>query len=383
MFRYLSPIALILWATCSTAAIQNSDFWFHDDGDIVFIDGKRGAPLHIDYIGAPLTKPLTVRVTPNNPKLKIAAPTCTFTKKDDDCRLTVQLKNQSEKVYDINHFTVTEVGASRGVLNAQAASDTNTVGFGVGVQGKDMPPPIPWMTARIGSRVEEQKGPVIIANRTSQTRDYQSPFYYSTIRLLSGKSPIYSLAPGHICYLDQSIGLGYKDYYENDVVYPLSLPYAKGGYIEYISDMTNPHDPIFNGPFVTGNYNITTCSANGKFACASNKWDSWTVALANLSGKDLDSDVFKAGQIQILQNNTWDNGTTLFFRGTWTTYSIGLILIQGSIDGSRFDPNSAAPSILEIQSASPCSNYLKGDPSVTYKSTADVYGPGTVTMSGG
>jgi hypothetical protein len=39
MFRYLSPIALTLWATCSTAAIQNSDFWFHNDGDIVFIDG--------------------------------------------------------------------------------------------------------------------------------------------------------------------------------------------------------------------------------------------------------------------------------------------------------------------------------------------------------
>jgi len=110
MFRYLSPIVLIVWATTSTAGIQNSDFWFHDDGDIVFIDGKRGAPLHIDYIGAPLTKPLTVRVTPNNPKLKIAAPICTFTKKNDDCRLTVQLNNQSEKVYDINHFTVTEVG---------------------------------------------------------------------------------------------------------------------------------------------------------------------------------------------------------------------------------------------------------------------------------
>ena len=44
MFRYLSPIALTLWATCSTAAIQNSDFWFHNDGDIVFIDGQRGAP---------------------------------------------------------------------------------------------------------------------------------------------------------------------------------------------------------------------------------------------------------------------------------------------------------------------------------------------------
>ena len=163
MFRYLSPIALTLWATCSTAAIQSGDFWFHDDGNIVFIDGQRGAPLHIDYIGAPLTKPLTVRVTPDNTNLKVSPSTCTFTKKDDDCRLIVQLKNQGQKVYGVNQFRVTEaVEGAQGVLNPQAASDASTVGFGVGVQVKDMPAAIPF----------EGNSRLIITNATDQERSY-------------------------------------------------------------------------------------------------------------------------------------------------------------------------------------------------------------------
>ena len=164
MFRYLSPIALILWATCSNAAIQSSDFWFHDDGDTVFIDGARGAPLHIDYIGAPLTKPLTVRVTPDNTNLKVSPSTCTFTKKDDDCRLIVQLKKQGQKVYGVNHFTITEVvEGAQGVLNAQATSDASTVGFGVGVQGKDMPKPLEWSSVAWISSVI-QRGKVVVTN---------------------------------------------------------------------------------------------------------------------------------------------------------------------------------------------------------------------------
>jgi hypothetical protein len=316
---------------------------------------------------------MTVRVTPKNPQLKVSLPTCTFTKKDDDCRLIVQLKKQGQKVYGVNHFTVTEtVEGAQGVLNAQAASDTGTVGFGVGVQGKDMPKPIPWKTGMAGNGDSVNNGPVIIANRTSQRRDYQSPFFWTfrsdgafKSEIYEGKSPIYTLDPGRICYLDQSIGRDYPNY-TGYAYYRLSVSlndtYGKS---RYVSDVTDPHAPIYNGAFATPYNNITTCSANGTSECASNKWDSWTVALANLSGKDLDSNVFKAGQIQVLQNNTWDNGTTLYYKGAWDRYSVGLILIQGSVDGSRFDPNAAAPSILEIQSAPPCSDYTT-DPSVTF-----------------
>jgi hypothetical protein len=384
MFRNLSPIVLILWATCSNAVIQNGDFWFHDEGDTIFIDGKRGAPLHIDYIGAKLTKPLTIKVTPNNPKLKIAAQICTFTKKNNECRLVVHNAKEEDKVYGVNHFTITEViEGSQSVLNPRATSNTSTVGFGVGVRGKDMPKPFSWWPGSPAGGTTDallQDGPVIVANSTSQTRDYQSPFYTDIRDKVGSKTPIFTLPPGRICYLDQS--LCYNCYKDNRY-YPLSKRDTSKSRIEYISDMTNPHEPIYNGPIYTGNNNITTCSADGEFDCASNKWDSWTVGLANLSSSDLDSDVFKAGQIQILQNNTWDNGTTLYYRSGWYNSNIALLLIQGSVDGSRFDPNAAAPNLQEIKSAPPCSNYIKGDPSVTFTVRLKIFGPGSVSMPAG
>ena len=389
MFRYMSTIALILWVTTSTAAIQNSDFWFHDDGDTIFIDGKRGAPLHIDYIGGTRTKPLTVKVTPDNTELKVSPSTCTFTKKDDECRLTVYNAKPGDKVYGVNQFTVKEVGASQGVLTAQAASDTSNVGFGVGIQGKDMPAIIPWQ----GDQFNSGPGRVVVVNSTGQTRDYRTVLWdrdpvksrwdaYSPKKITT---PIFSLPSGRICYIDQDL------FFSPDpqlLLYPFNI--IQNAYMSYpgwISDITDPSDPIYNGPYYTGNNNITTCSANGINWCASNKWDSWTLGLANLTSEDLDSNVFKAGQIQILQNNTWDNGTTLYYKNAykssgWTFKNIALLLIQGSIDGSSFDPNAASPNINEIKSAPPCSNYFKID-QTTYTVRLKIYGPGIVTMPAG
>ena len=380
MYRYLSPIVLIVWATCSTAAIQNSDFWFHDEGDIVFIDGKRGAPLHIDYIGAPLTKPLTVRVTPNNPKLKIAAPTCTFTKKDDDCRLTVQLKNQSEKVHGVNHFTVTGVGASQGVLKSQAASDASTVGFGVGVQERDMPRPIGslivfGLSSRLGAPAK-----VVAINSTAETRTYVMDSIETIGSDNSSRSQVFILPPKALCYLD------------SDTLYPVqrnkdpvfSLKFGNG-----LMDITNPSDAIYNRPFATGADNITSCSARGgPYKCASNKWGSMIVGLANSGSTDMDGGI-RAGQIEILWDNSWGNnssgqGAYIYYDVTWDSNPLVLLQIQGSTDGSEnWDVKAATPSIIDIKSAPPCSDYLKPDPSVTYNVTADVYGSGSVKMPEG
>jgi hypothetical protein len=387
MFRYLSPIALILWATCSTAAIQNSDFWFHDDGDIVFIDGKRGAPLHIDYIGAPLTKPLTVRVTPNNPKLKIAAPTCTFTKKDDDCRLTVQNAKEGDNVYGVNQFTLTEVGGSRGVLNAQAASDTNTVGFGVGVQGKDMPKPIV-VVVSIGYP-EDTIGRAVAINATQEKRNYaviidcfkcdakdQMAFGFES------SLPAFSLPPQGLCYPDIDL---FPRKIINPYAYKIEINTNTSNSEAKIQDITNPSDPIYNA-FLKNNdtHNISSCSAEGNRSCASNKWGSMIVGLANPGSTDMEGGV-RAGKIEILRDNSWNNHDAyIYYSGYWNSDGLALLQIQGSTDGSEnWDVKAATPSILDIKSAPPCSNYLKGDPSVTYKVIADVYGPGSVTMSGG
>ena len=378
MFRYLSPIALIVWATCSNAAIQSSDFWFHDDGDTVFIDGARGAPIHIDYIGPPLTKPLTVRVKPDNPELKISLPTCTFTKKDDDCRLIVQLKNQGQKVYGVNQFTLTEEGASQGLLNPQAASDTSAVGFGVGVQGKDMPKPIYVILTMDYVRLNTVGGAVII-NATKEKRNYiislwerPSSSYFD--------SREFSLPPESICYPDIDLA---RNITQKEISIPGWL--SARHYGPKISDITNPSDPIYNSFSLDESDNISSCSAIGSNGdkCASNKWGSMAVGLANLGSEDMEGGI-RAGQIEILRDNSWGNKAYIYYSGYWNSNSLALLQIQGSTDGSEnWDVKAAVPSILEIKSAPPCSNYLKGDPSVTYKVIADVYGPGSVTMSGG
>jgi len=359
MIRYLSPIALILWANFSNAAIQNRDFWFHDDGDTIFIDGKRGAPLHIDYIGAPLTKPLTVRVTPNNPKLKIAAPICSFTKKNNDCRLTVQLKNQSEKVYGVHHFTVTEVGGSRGVLNTQAAADASTVGFGVGVQGKDMPYTIPVDMDTAPGAANGAPGRVVIVNATSEKRIYiLNNLKYIDDSSESFQTNKFSLPPKVICYADWDLITNENRRNAYNIRYSLS---TSGLFSDYerstTRDITNPSDQIYNGPYETDDRNISSCSAKYAHVCASNKWGSWVVGLANFGSTDMEGGI-RAGQIEILRDNSWHSGSFIYYEGSWDSNPLALLQIQGSTDGSEnWDANAAAPSILEIKSAPPCSNY--------------------------
>ena len=144
--HWLTMVTLCLLASTAGADIQDSDFWFHNEGQAIFINGAKGAPLHIDYIGPALTKPLKVRIMPTNPALKVNPSVCTFTKKDDDCRLTVHLSKAKEKVYGIHQFEVTEIGSQSGEAKPQAqiaATDTGTVSFGIGVQNKDMPKPMP------------------------------------------------------------------------------------------------------------------------------------------------------------------------------------------------------------------------------------------------
>jgi hypothetical protein len=385
----MSTIALLLWAACSNAAIQNSDFWFHDEGDTIFINGARGAPLHIDYIGAPLTKPLKVRVTPNNPKLKIAAPICTFTKKDDDCWLTVRLENGKQKVYGINHFTVTEVGASEGALKAQAASDTSTIGFGVGVQGKDMPEPLViYMGHTItGDQTRIKPRRVVIINSTTKKRDYKIMIRQGTNYPPSKE---FSLPPKALCYADwdivpddvkNNIGINNTPYGHESTIFSFARGDTTIGQ-STIRDVTNPLDPIYNGPYLTGYRNISSCSAQGITDCASNKWGSWVVGLANFGATDMEGGV-RSGQIEILRDNSWKNEAYIYYNSDWDGNNLDFIQIQGSTDGSEnWDVQAATPSILDIKSAPPCSNFTT-DPSVTFNVRLKIFGPGKITMPAG
>jgi hypothetical protein len=247
------------------------------------------------------------------------------------------------------------------------------VGFGVGVQGKDMPQPITWKSSQVIGRLLAL--PVIITNATSQIRVYQSDIY-SESPDNPGITKAIELPSRQSCYLD---------------IFTTRRPDL---YIEYlmapngiVKDITNPSDNIFNGAYETMGWNITTCSAMGNNRCASNKWSSWSVGLANLGSKDLDGGL-KAGQVETLRDNSWESNTGsrdswIYFKAPWSKENLAVLLIQGSTDGSVFDSNAAAPSILEIKSAPPCSDYIKGDPSETFMVRLKIFGPGSVTMPAG
>jgi len=246
------------------------------------------------------------------------------------------------------------------MLNYRATSEADKVGFGVGVQGKDMPAPVQWNTWY--SRSLGGSGMVILVNSTNSKRKYIGAItgagLDSDYRTANSSRSTYtiSLPSKSLCYVDEYVQIpplpsNYTPIYVVDKLY-------QTGYGRYFSDVTNPADPIYNAAYQTGNNNLSTCAANGQDNCASNKWASWTMGLANLGTTDMSGGV-RAGQIEVLRNGPWNNGTTIYYESAWTGSNLALLLIQGSIDGSGFDVNAATPSILQINSAAPCSNYVE------------------------
>lgn len=352
-------VALSLIVPTAGADIQDSDFWFHDAGQAIFINGTKGAPLHIDYIGPTLIKPLKVKITPSNSALKVNPSVCTFSKKDDDCRLTVNLAKSTEKVYGIQEFNVSELRGQALNIDAQVGStEAESVSFGLGVQVKDMPEPVFWNTQ---APVDGRNGRVIIVNATSISRTYKGYFSIGFSYNYKVESYDIRLPSDGICYFDNDsmqaddLPSDYKPVY---MYYLANNWLGDGDNSRGVRDITNPNDPIFNGAYRSGNNNITTCSAKNARNCASNKWESWSVGLANTGATNL-KDGLNAGQVVALRDNSWDSGDIIYYRGEWARYGLELLLIQGSIDGKGFDANAKLPSALSIKSAPPCSAYIQ------------------------
>jgi hypothetical protein len=304
---------------------------------------------------------------------------------DNDCRLTVHLSKAKEKVYGIHQFEVTEVELKSGPTKTPAATtDSANVGFGVGVQEKDMPKPIQAWVIAAGNRVGSLSRAVIF-NDTKEARDYQQG---------NGKTATFRLPNQGACYLDEDVmspSLPRKPPESGVIETNFVLTYYWGGVDkpdltvvpgDYIADITDPIVPIYNSPSVGLGTDITTCSANGFSECVSSKWASWTVGLANLGASDMKNGI-RAGQVEVLQDNSWQSEAGIYYETTWSNGSLALLLIQGSTDGSGFDASVSAPSILEIQSAPPCSYYLKTNPPVAYNVYTTVIGSGTLKLPEG
>ena len=367
--QLFSLIAFTFLASSSIAAIQNGDFLFAEEGETAFIEGVKGAPLHIRYIGPDLTAPLKVKVTPDDAKLKLSPSTCMFTGAREECRLTVHLSHSNQKVYGVHQFTVTEVGGLTQLDPTGISASEDPLTFGVGILEKDMPAPVTWFMKQEDNRDQERGSAlVILANSTTSTRTYRGTLSQRRIALTQWYEAIpqkVSVPPKSVCYLDQaivssSLKKGFTAFY----IVGRSWDYV---FREIFEDITDPSNPISNSPFNSANNNLSSCSASSWKSCTSGTWGSMSVGLANIGSQNLKansswatpSDDIRAGEVKVIPDNSWGNGSNIYFEGAWTGSSLALLLIQGSTDGSGFDAKSAAPSIQQIKSAPPCSSYMQ------------------------
>lgn len=236
--------------------------------------------------------------------------------------------------------------------------------------------PIHWVTSiNYRKSVVENinlAGKVVLVNATNEARTYgghltsEAGSFERLERVELPINPI-TLQAKTMCFLDQSI---IKDTREAEsVVYtPLYVLPTRGQSRSLIYDITDPTDPIFNGAFQTSRNNVTTCSRGENSICASGKWGSWSVGLANLENRYLPSDTtvddhFFSKSVKTLTSNKWGGKEKtdghIYYRGIWKRRSVALLLIQGTTDGQGFDSFKSAPNANEIEAAPPCSNFRK------------------------
>lgn len=366
-------ILLPLLAMPAFAQIAQEHFRFPEEGEMIVIDGSRGAPLHIEYVGPRLTTKLKVKVAPDVPALRLNHSTCTFTSTVNTCRLQLHLTHLFSKVYGIHTFTVTDAG---GTVSPIRSGDTALpVTFSSGISSFQKPKPINWISTNFWNSHDYPSSPIVLVNATQAERIYGGEAFY---RVCGGESyrvhnHVIRLPANSICYADNDVVE--RSDCKDDPIYYKPLTSGSGETYRFDSpfyDTTDPNNKIFNAPVGTGNNNLTTCSALGVEQCASGLWGSVSMGLANIGGTDKTIDVMgkkfvamKAGEVQVISDTSWGNasfsnpGSIIYWTVDWHSSSMALLQIQGTIDGSSFDVKQAAPTALQIKSAPPCSNFYQ------------------------
>jgi hypothetical protein len=362
--QLLTLLILALIAMPSFADVVKGDFKLYEEGETAVISGVKGAPLHLQYISGRLTAPLKVMITPDDSRLKLSPSTCTFTATKSDCRFLVLMKNPAAPLFGLHQFTVTEIRRAARVTSSGSTANPAPVVFGVGIQKSNMSPPLGWYSIRRQYSEENPPStPTILVNSTASKRVYSVDLeYYNFSSEITShfKTCDIELPENKVCYIDSAAICTDKLNYWVSTFVPSSNQ-RRGSYVK---DITDPSDPIYNGVYKTGNNNISTCSANADDTCASGRWGSMTVALANIGSSDLTGapysfDNLRAWEVQVLPDNSWNSGSTIYWRDSWTGSSVALLMIQGSTDGSGFNAYDAAPTIPQIKSAAPCSSFIK------------------------
>ena len=363
-YRYVQPIRLastmiLALFTGSASALEVRDFNLDEEGAVIVVNHRKGARLHLDYVGTELSSSLRVAIKAEHKGLKLSPKSCTFKRQHNSCELTLKYVARDKPIYGNQTLRITE---ATGKPDAPAAS----VKFVVGMKSSEAPPMVRWVHhGHWGAPI--QKGGVFLQNGTDLTRTYQGNIQNRYDWLDSKDTVITSainLPPKTICYLDEYT-LPTNTYNRNNGLSFWSTT-KSAGLLEgnWIHDITDSNRHNHNNFYVKyDTKHISTCSAMGEDDCAGTRWASWTVGLFNMSDQGLyDPDkklVFLPGTERILQNNAWNSGDSIYFDGdAWQNNNVALILIQGAIDGNGFDPEPLKLTQNQVLAAPPCSSFV-------------------------
>ena len=380
---YVSDVFLaliILFVSFLGEAAADNDFLANDlrldgEGQVVVID-PNGAELYLDYIGDPRTESEKIKVTINDPDIKITSGSqCAIKNPSRDCKIVLRYKNINNPSYGQKTLSVLD------------SKDSLIKSYAIWIKPNKDEEEIPWdlMSGTV-------TGPIIVQNSTDVTGGYR----WSQIRQRSIPSqdisfsrreqfttdPFY-LPSKSLCYIDKNLSpLIYKgrmkrsrDSFPSGVFGLKSL----GSNIFMYDYVKAESNGSFNVLYSTGNNNISSCATEGIKDCV-NLWGSWTVGLMNLSGKTLrdSGHIMRPGEIKYQDNRAWDSGSTIYWTKNWAQERVALFTIHGTTDGSDFDPTNTTPPVQAVQTAPPCSKYLNKPKPAERRVTLTTTGPGDV-----
>jgi hypothetical protein len=225
----------------------------------------------------------------------------------------------------------------------------STVTYQFGVVPPEAPKAFRWGYSYDNGHASNTARPFLLVNATTFTRIYQNEGPIAGGRyhkiVLSGES---------LCYVDnKSI-----DGADPDSTY-YALAKEKGSHFNGFQDITNPNEPIYNGVMLTNERMLTTCANFGSDDCSSGKWGSISIGVANIGSSNLGgAGGIKPAEILLLDDTGWENHKNIYWDLDYYTDHSALMQIQGTIDGRHFDVVQAAPNLMQIKSAPPCSNNL-------------------------